>query len=54
MAEAMAQSLYITAMEAGSGKSIVALGFMETFATRAQRAGFFRHLNLTLSIGTDF
>ncbi|MBV9193789.1 MAG: phosphate acetyltransferase [Solirubrobacterales bacterium] len=38
----MAQSLYITAMEAGSGKSIVALGFMETFATRAQRAGFFR------------
>lgn len=40
----MAQSLYITAMEAQSGKSIVALGFMETFATRAQRAGFFRPL----------
>jgi phosphate acetyltransferase len=38
----VARSLYITAMEAGSGKSIVALGLMETFAGRAQRAGFFR------------
>jgi phosphate acetyltransferase len=42
MARGMAQSLFITAMEAQSGKSIVALGFMEAFATRAQRAGFFR------------
>jgi len=38
----MAQSLYITAMEPDSGKSIVALGLMETFVGRAQRAGFFR------------
>jgi phosphate acetyltransferase len=38
----MAQNLYITGMEPGSGKSIVALGVMETLAGRAQRAGFFR------------
>lgn len=38
----MAQSLYITGTEPGSGKSIVALGVMQTFAGRAQRAGFFR------------
>ncbi len=38
----MADNLYITALEAGSGKSIVALGLMETLAGRAQRAGFFR------------
>jgi phosphate acetyltransferase len=36
------QNLYITGMEAGSGKSIVALGMMETLAGRAQAAGFFR------------
>ena len=38
----MTQNLYITGMEAGSGKSIVALGMMETLAGRAQAAGFFR------------
>jgi phosphate acetyltransferase len=38
----MAQSLYITGTQPGSGKSVVALGVMETFAGRAQRAGFFR------------
>jgi phosphate acetyltransferase len=38
----MAQSLYITGTEPGSGKSIVALGVMETLAGRAQQAGFFR------------
>jgi phosphate acetyltransferase len=36
------QNLYITGMESGSGKSIVALGVMETLAGRAQTAGFFR------------
>jgi phosphate acetyltransferase len=39
---AVAHNLYITGMEAGSGKSIVALGLMETLAGRAQSAGFFR------------
>lgn len=38
----MAQNLYITAMEPGSGKSIVALGLMETLAGKARHAGFFR------------
>jgi phosphate acetyltransferase len=38
----VARNLYITAMESGSGKSIVALGVMEMLAARAQRAGFFR------------
>lgn len=38
----MAQNLYITGMESGSGKSIVALGVMETLAGRARAAGFFR------------
>jgi len=35
-------NLYITAMEPASGKSIVALGLMQTLAGRARRAGFFR------------
>lgn len=38
----MAKSLYISGTEPGSGKSVVALGLMETFAGRAQGAGFFR------------
>lgn len=38
----MPRNLYITGIEPGSGKSIVALGLMETLAGRAQRAGFFR------------
>lgn len=38
----MDHSLYITAMEPHSGKSIVALGLMETLAGRADRVGFFR------------
>ncbi len=38
----MAQNLYIIGMEPGAGKSIVALGIMETLAARSQRAGFFR------------
>jgi phosphate acetyltransferase len=38
----VAHNVYITAIEPGSGKSIVALGLMETLAGRAQRAGFFR------------
>jgi phosphate acetyltransferase len=36
------QNLYITGLESGSGKSIVALGVMETLAGRAEAAGFFR------------
>ena len=43
----MAHNLYITAMEPGSGKSIVALGLMETLAGKAQRAGFFRPIVAT-------
>jgi phosphate acetyltransferase len=46
----MAQSLYITAMEPGSGKSIVALGLMETFVGRAQRAGFFRPIVVNAAV----
>ena len=38
----MARNLYITGMESGSGKSIVALGLMETLVARSQRPGFFR------------
>jgi phosphate acetyltransferase len=38
----VAHNLYITGMEPGSGKSVVALGLMETLAGKAQRAGFFR------------
>lgn len=38
----MAQSLYITGTEPGSGKSVVALGVMDTLAGRAQKPGFFR------------
>ena len=38
----MARSLYITAMQPGSGKSVVALGLMETLAGKARRTGFFR------------
>jgi phosphate acetyltransferase len=38
----MAQGVYITGTGAGSGKSVVALGVMETFAGRAQSVGFFR------------
>ncbi len=38
----MAGNLYITGMEAGSGKSVVALGLMHTLAGRAQSVGFFR------------
>ncbi|HEX4186677.1 MAG TPA: phosphate acetyltransferase [Solirubrobacteraceae bacterium] len=38
----MAHNLYITAMEPGSGKRVVALGMMETLAGRARRAGYFR------------
>jgi phosphate acetyltransferase len=36
------QNIYITGMESGSGKSIVALGVMEMLAGTAQAAGFFR------------
>ena len=38
----MVHNLYITAMEPASGKSIVALGLMQTLAGRSRRAGFFR------------
>ncbi len=43
----MAQNLYITGMEPGSGKSVVALGVMETLAARAKAAGFFRPIVLS-------
>ncbi|MBA2461184.1 MAG: phosphate acetyltransferase [Actinobacteria bacterium] len=38
----MTRSLYVTAMEAGSGKSVVALGIMELLSARVERLGFFR------------
>jgi phosphate acetyltransferase len=38
----VARNLYITAMEAQSGKSIVTLGVMELLSRRVQRLGFFR------------
>jgi phosphate acetyltransferase len=38
----MAQNIYITAMGPYSGKSVVALGFMEMLSARLQRIGFFR------------
>jgi phosphate acetyltransferase len=38
----MTRNLYITAMEAQSGKSVVTLGLMELLSTRVQRLGFFR------------
>ncbi|HEV3071728.1 MAG TPA: phosphate acetyltransferase [Solirubrobacteraceae bacterium] len=38
----MAQNIYITAMGPYSGKSIVALGFMEMLSARLERIGFFR------------
>ena len=39
---AQAQNIYITAMGPYSGKSIVALGFMEMLSARLARIGFFR------------
>ncbi|MGD2036960.1 MAG: phosphate acetyltransferase [Desulfobacterales bacterium] len=38
----MANSLYIAAMEPGSGKSVVALGIMEMLSGRIRRVGYFR------------
>lgn len=38
----MTQNLYITAMEARSGKSVVALGVMEMLSSRVEKRGFFR------------
>ena len=38
----MANSLYIAAMEPGSGKSVVALGVMEMLSRRIRRLGYFR------------
>jgi phosphate acetyltransferase len=38
----VAKNIYITAMGPYSGKSVVALGFMEMLSARLQRVGFFR------------
>lgn len=38
----MSQNLYITAIEPGSGKSLVVLGIMELLSKRVQTIGFFR------------
>ena len=40
----MAQNVYVTALEAGSGKSAVVLGLTEVLSQRAGRLGFFRPL----------
>jgi phosphate acetyltransferase len=36
------RNLYVTAMERGSGKSVVSLGLMELLSARVERPGFFR------------
>ena len=38
----MSHNLYVTAVEAGSGKSLVTLGLAEMLSPRIQRLGFFR------------
>jgi phosphate acetyltransferase len=38
----MTRNLYVTAMEARSGKSVVALGLMELLSSRVAKPGFFR------------
>jgi phosphate acetyltransferase len=38
----MSRSLYISAIEAGCGKSLIALGLAELLARRVERPGFFR------------
>jgi len=38
----VARSVYVTAFEPQSGKSVVALGLVELFAARLERVGFFR------------
>jgi phosphate acetyltransferase len=38
----MLRNLYITAIEAGSGKSLVLLGIMELLSKRVEKLGFFR------------
>src|ERR1041385_5368491 len=42
VARPVARNLYITAMEAGSGKSVVTLGMAELLSRRVRRLGFFR------------
>ena len=39
---ALSSSVYVTAMEPHSGKSVVALGLVELLSTRVERVGFFR------------
>ena len=38
----MANSLYITGIEPGSGKSLVALGVMELLSRKVRHIGYFR------------
>jgi phosphate acetyltransferase len=38
----MGRSVYVTAMEPHSGKSVVTLGLMEALSTRVERVGFYR------------
>jgi phosphate acetyltransferase len=38
----LARSVYVTALEPQSGKSVVALGLVEMLSARAERVGFFR------------
>ena len=45
----MARNIYITAMGPHSGKSVVALGFMEMLSARLRRIGFFRPVVRTAS-----
>jgi len=48
----MSKSLYITSLEPGSGKSIVALGFMEQLSGRLKSVGVFRPV-ITEGSGSD-
>ena len=38
----MAKAVYVTSMEAASGKSIISLGLMEAFSRHSSRVGYFR------------
>ncbi len=48
----MANSLYITATEARSGKSVISLGVVEMLLRKMERVGFFRPL-ITVDKGAD-
>jgi phosphate acetyltransferase len=48
----LARSVYVTALEPQSGKSIVALGLVEMFSARSEQVGFFRPI-VSSALQTD-